>query len=123
MRLKRSAVLDGVQPELFYAMGAVDAITYVLTGKRAVFTCLRDSHENSPNSLHNAGAACDCRVSHLTLAERHDILIKVRELLEKQAFDVVSSDNADPAVAAQHANHEHVEFDPKPGESFVAYVD
>ena len=123
MRLKHGAQLTGVQPELFYAMGAVDAITYVLTGKRAIFTSLRDSHADKPDSLHNTGAAGDCRVRHLTLAERQKILVKVRELLERQGFDVVSSDNRDPAVAAAHANHEHVEFDPKPGEAFVAYVD
>lgn len=100
MRLKNGVKVSGVKPELLLGL----MITYDIfktAGRYLVITCVTDSHEHKPKSLHNVGQAADIRTRDLLPGEAQSIASKMREALGPD-YDVVVE-----------GTHIHLEFDPK----------
>lgn len=108
MILKDGVTQQGVVPQIWYAIGLADGI-YRANGLRLVVTSLTDG-EHMQNSLHYSGKAVDLRtrsVPHDLLRSVHGSLVTV---LDPMGYDVILEQD-----------HIHIEFDPKPGESWQKY--
>lgn len=115
--LKNSGVIhEGLAPEMWYALGVAAALKHKMFGLNCVVTALLDG-EHNPGSLHPKGLAGDIRTLDLTTSEGSAYLSVLKENLEPLGFDVVweLGPGATPATTQSHA---HIEFQPKPGESF-----
>ena len=107
MLLKETVTRQGVQPQIFYAIGVAECV-YREAGFACIVTSLTDSHEDRPASLHNKGLAVDFRTRHLTPEAKFKIAGSLKAILDPQGYDVV-----------MEANHIHVEFDPKGKEHWI----
>lgn len=110
MRIKRTVLTSKVGLEIGYAIGIAESI-YRKQGEQLVVTSLNDSKHHQ-GSLHYAGMAVDLRTRNLSAVKLLTVFDELRALLEPQGFDVV-----------QETDHIHIEFQPKPSESFYQYVD
>lgn len=111
MLIKKTAVVNGVQEETWYAIGVARTV-YSKHGHKLVCTSLNDSHEDRPGSLHNKGLAVDMRTRDIPVSTLAFIVSDLKELLEPEGYDVV-----------EEKNHIHVEYDPKNGECWQERVD
>src|SRR5678816_3859870 len=84
-----SIIHDGLQPEMYYALGVAAAIRQDLYHLNCVVTSLLDG-EHNPNSLHPKGYAADLRTLDLTAPERQKFFDALRGELEPLGFDAVS---------------------------------
>lgn len=108
MTFKESATRQGVQPQIWVALGIAETI-YRYNGLKMVVTSLTDSHADKPASLHNRGLAADIRTRNVP----HDLLRTVHgsltSVLDPMGFDVVLE-----------ADHLHIEYDPRQTENWIA---
>lgn len=106
MFVKKTAVVDGLRPQILFASGFVSAAFVAIGHAEAVLTSALDSHDNRPASLHNKGLAADYRIRHLTYEQALEIVSFLKLKLDPLGFDTVLE-----------SDHIHVEYDPKPGEN------
>lgn len=110
--LKNSSVIhEGLQPEMFYALGVAAAFKEKLFDLNCVVTSMLDGHHND-GSLHPLGCAVDLRTADLSSAERQAWFDVLKSELEPMGFDVVweGGVGATPATTGAHI---HIEYDPK----------
>jgi len=106
MTFKESVRKQGVQSPIWFALGVAEMV-YRYNGFRLVVTSMMDSHENRPKSLHNKGLAVDIRTKTVPAEFLKKIHNNLHIVLNPMGFDVVLE-----------SDHIHIEFDPKPGESW-----
>jgi hypothetical protein len=107
---------DGLQPEMYYALGVAAAIRKDFFDLNCVITSLLDG-EHNPGSLHPKGLAADLRTLDLTTGEREKFFDALKGELYPLGYDVVWEGGVGE-TAATTAAHIHVEFQPKPGRNF-----
>jgi len=110
--LKDSAVIyQGLQPEMYYALGVATALKEKMFDMNCVVTSLLDG-EHNPGSLHPKGLACDLRTIDLSVGERQAWFGVLKSELESVGYDVVweGGVGATPETTGAHI---HVEFQPK----------
>lgn len=110
--LKDSSVThDGLQPEMYFALGVATALHRKMFDFNCVITSLCDG-EHNPGSLHPKGLAGDFRVVDLTFGERTAWFDALKAELEPVGYDVVweGGVGATPMTTGAHI---HIEFDPK----------
>ena len=105
MRFKVGVNAEGVQREIWYALGFLDALSHMLGGGEVTVTSLRDGQHN-PGSLHPDGRAADFRTREESPHVWSAIYGTLWEWLAPMGFDVV-----------MEADHLHMEWDPKQGET------
>ena len=111
MKLKPTVNTEDVQPALWYGLGVCEAV-YARHGMTLVVTCLRDSHENKPGSLHNKGVGADLRTRNIPPSTVELIVADIRKALDgADGFDIVLE-----------VDHVHLEYDPKLGENWITRV-
>jgi hypothetical protein len=108
--LKNSSVIaQGLQPEMYYALGVAAGLKSKMFGVNCVATSLLDGHHND-GSLHPLGRAADLRSNDLDSGEQQAWLAALKAELEPMGFDVVpEKTGSTPATTAIHI---HLEFDP-----------
>jgi hypothetical protein len=106
-----SIIHEGLQPEMYFALGVAAAVKRVLFGEDCVVTSLLDGKHNC-GSLHPKGFAADLRTIDMTLQQRYDWFAALKLRLEPMGFDVVweGGVGATPATTGAHI---HIEYDPK----------
>lgn len=114
-----SIIHDGLQPEMYFALGVACALRQDLFKMNCVITSLLDG-EHNPGSLHPKGYAADLRTLDLTPEQRQSFITSLREELEPLGFQIVW-EGAPGATAATTAAHLHVEFDPH-GQKFWHFL-
>ena len=107
MKAKRGAKFERLRVETWFLLGFVDAVFRAVTGKPAVVTSARDSHEHK-RSLHNSGEGIDFRTRHVTKQQARAVYTFLRKWLDPLGFDTVLE-----------PDHIHVEWDPKKGQIFI----
>lgn len=114
-----SIIHEGLQPEMYFALGVAAGVHRVLFGKDLVVTSLLDGKHNC-GSLHPKGLAADLRVIDLTESERYSFFAALKLRLEPMGYDVVweGGVGATPATTGAHI---HIEYDPK-GRQFWSYL-
>lgn len=114
MQVKSGVNLKGCSFELGFA-AATMSFFYHREGVDFIITSAKDGI-HGPNSLHAKGNAFDARTRHLTKDQGDRILRDTKLALEVFGYDVID-ERGKPGAA-----HFHVEFQPKPGESFTEIV-
>jgi hypothetical protein len=99
--LKAGVVMNGVQPQIWYAIGMAEAV-YLEHGHALVVTCLKEGHQDRPHSLHHTGMAVDFRIRDMGIATVALIQQQLKTALAPLGYDVVLE-----------SDHIHVEYDPK----------
>lgn len=110
--LKDSSVIhEGLQPEMWFALGIATALREKMFDMNCVVTSLLDG-EHNPGSLHPKGLAADLRTIDLTVGERQAWFDVLKSELESVGYDVVweGGVGATPETTGAHI---HIEFDPK----------
>lgn len=110
MKLKKGVIIEGVSPHIWYAIAYA---SFLRPGQ--VVTSLRDGSHRA-DSLHYSGKAADLRTRDHPAEANKAFLAALRGHLEPLGFDVVDE------MAKPGAPHIHVEWDPKPGETFFEFV-
>ena len=101
IKLKKGVSLKNLQPQMSFALLAIDTV-YRELGYHTVVTSGND-RKHSRGSLHYVGLAADFRTRHLKEGEAAKIAAQVKAALGGE-FDVVLE-----------ADHLHVEYQPKRG--------
>lgn len=109
LRVKAGVNLEGVAPEIWYAIGYASALHAGLSTADLVITSAHDG-EHKEGSLHYVGKAVDLRTHDLGAAAKLNWFRLLGRALNPLGFDVILE--RDP-------EHLHIEFDPKPGECFT----
>ena len=99
--LKAEVSINGVKPEIVYAMERAGDI-WDKFNKDLVVTSVCDGEHNT-NSLHYVGYACDLRTNSLSESQLKRAVDMLRNCLGKQYDIVLDSD------------HCHLEFQPEKG--------
>ncbi|HZK07853.1 MAG TPA: hypothetical protein VFC92_06595 [Bacteroidales bacterium] len=100
MRLKdNSVIIQGIRPELLFAMQVVDGV-YDTHGQELVITSVVDGGHDF-TSLHYSGGAFDARTFYFTVKVLHSVHREIKKRLGVD-FDVVLE-----------SNHMHIEYQPK----------
>lgn len=110
MRAKKTVSPKNAAFEIGFAIG-VASVIYQQSGLDLVVTSLNDG-KHSSGSLHYSGRAVDLRTRNLGPGTRGIIYKALQRWLEPLGFDVVDE-----------SDHFHIEFQPKPGESFIKRVE
>lgn len=115
----KSVIHEGLQPEMWFALGVASAIKRILFGEDSVITSLLDGQHNC-GSLHPKGYAADLRTRDMTEQQRYDWFAALKLRLATMGFDVVweGGVGATPATTGAHI---HIEYDPK-GRVFWNYA-
>lgn len=114
LKLKdHTIVYKGFHPEMLFALGIGDR-AFADENMDCIITAGQDGAHN-PGSLHPLGLAVDIRSRDCTTEQRDRIFAKLQRL-EDYGFDVIYE--KDGATAMTTAVHFHIEFQPKPGETF-----
>ena len=114
MRLKKTVSQQDVSPAIWYAIGFTEAV-FAKRGLNLVVTCLRDSHETRPTSLHNVGMAFDCRTRNIPDSVLKLACSEIKMFLDPLGYDLVL--HLPPEVP-----HLHIEYQPKAGEDWQKEV-
>lgn len=110
--LEDSTVIhEGLQPEMFYALGVAACLKKRMYGLNCVITSLLDGVHN-PGSLHPKGFAADLRAHDLKASEAISWFAAIKAQLEPMGFDIVWEGGVG-ATPATTGSHVHCEFDPK----------
>src|SRR4051812_24401163 len=112
LKLKDGSVIhDGLQPEMYFALGVASALRRKMFDLNTVITSLLDGQHN-PGSLHPKGLAADLRTVDLTVGERQGWYDAILRELSPVGYDVVweGGVGATPMTTGAHI---HIEFDPK----------
>lgn len=109
----KSVIVEGLQPEMHRALGLADQ-AFADERMDCVISAALDGDHN-PGSKHAKGFAVDLSNQWLDTGQHERILEKLKRL-ERYGFDVV--DEKADATAKTTAPHFHIEYDPKPGETF-----
>jgi hypothetical protein len=115
MLFKRGVDAAKASRETWFAMGVLAALYHLVAGKRLTVTSVADG-THGPRSKHYSGEAFDTRVRDLDPTEREAIIAAAREILNPRGYDVISKETAG------HADHDHIEYDPKAGEEWVGEI-
>lgn len=110
--LKDAGVItQGLQPEMYHALGVASALKQKMFALNCVVTSLLDG-EHNPGSLHPKGLAGDFRTLDLTIGERQAWFDALKAELEPVGYDVVweGGVGATPMTTGAHI---HIEFDAK----------
>lgn len=99
MKLKSGVKIQGIRPELLFALNVADRI-YNTRGKELVITSLNDG-VHSPGSKHYSGDAADLRTRFFTHPQQKEIEARLVASLG-QDYDVVLEND-----------HIHIEYHPK----------
>lgn len=117
---KNDVKLDHPYPrEVWYAIGVFDAMLRYELGVQAVITSLNDGN-HMKGSKHYANLAIDERTRQLSPDQAQRIFLTVKAILDPQGYDTVWEGTGEPGSSGQHI---HIEFDPKPGETFERRTD
>lgn len=110
MKYKAGVISEGVQPQLWYALGVADEIYANHSVCELTVTSLRDGvHPKgvaSGKDPHGKGLAADLRTRELAPGEAGEIVLNLNHALYKLGYDIVLE-----------KTHIHLEFDPEPGRS------
>lgn len=109
MRLKKGVKTEGAQGQTWYAIGIAEVV-YRDVNLQLVVTSITDG-KHKEGSLHYKGLAFDLRTRDLSETEKQKILFRLKYLLEPQGYDVLIE-----------ADHIHIEYDPKKGETWQITV-
>jgi|FLYL01.1.fsa_nt_gi hypothetical protein len=120
--LKSSVRFGERKHTTWFAMGVWHALSVVLANRPLIVTSANDS-KHMTGSKHYTDDAFDARVRHLTADQRRQIVQWGRKILDPLGYDIVSFDSPNPKEASRHKDHDHVEYDPKPGESLTEIVE
>jgi hypothetical protein len=112
--IKNGAITDGVHQEIWWALGVMSEIHAELFSAPAVATSMRDG-AHMLGSKHFLGYAADVRTRDLTPEQRQQFHDRCNAALNAQGFDLV----IEGPPFNDKAPHEHCEYDPKTGESFL----
>jgi hypothetical protein len=107
MKLKHGASLDGLHPQMYYALGVVRVVWLVWGRGEPVITCTTGG-EHCQRSLHPNGRAVDIRTRDLSAEMAVAMAYRCKNLLAYLGFDVVLE-----------LDHLHIEYDPQPSERFT----
>lgn len=99
MRLKTGVKIQGIRPELLFALNVADRV-YNTHGEELVITSIKDG-KHKVGSKHYSGDAADLRIKFFTEPKKKEVHARLIASLG-QDYDVVL-----------HETHIHVEFDPK----------
>lgn len=101
---------EGLQPEMYYALGVAAGFKEKMFDMNCVVTSLLDG-EHNPGSLHPRGLAADIRTLDLTIGEREAYFDVLKSELLPMGYDVVweGGVGATPMTTGAHI---HIEFDP-----------
>lgn len=107
MRIKHTAVYEGVTPEIWFACGAAHVLFrrhgYIVTAESMI-----DSRR--PASMHSKGLAVDLSLSGVKPEHVTEIFADLHAILSRLGYSVVLMIDGD---------HIHVEFNPEEGESWL----
>lgn len=120
--LKRDANPSGGSREIWFALGYAARLHEEMFVSPLVAVSMLDGvHPGgaSHTSLHYAGKAIDIRTRELTQEQKQNFHNRLQSALAQHGFDCV----AEGPPWNERAPHEHVEFDPKGGESFLLWID
>lgn len=118
IKFKPDVKLEGVQREIFVAIGYVFGLLTV-AGYDCVITSLVDGQHN-PGSLHAKGLAVDIRSRHIPDGERDKLFNEIRLTLRPCGYDVI--EEGAHATAATTAPHWHLEYQPHSAQSHMFEV-
>lgn len=113
MKLKSSVNLNGVQPPVWFAMGALEAVCQLYTERPLTVTSANDSHTDK---LHPKGLAFDVRTKDMNAEQKSQVFAHANLVLNPLGFDLVFENPGGPN------EHIHIEFDLKPGEQLYYRV-
>lgn len=108
MNLKRGVKTEGVQPQMWFALGVAQKVFQHVAQKDLTVTSLNDSHGKRPKSLHHQGLGADLRTRGLSAVLAASVAKQLGEDLDALGFDVVLE-----------PDHIHVEYDPKNGQAWL----
>lgn len=110
MKVKRGVSLDGLFPQMYYALGVMQQIFLISHQGDLVITCTKDGG-HCPRSLHPEGRAVDIRTRDLGPEAASAMERRCDYFLSPLGFDVVLE-----------ADHLHVEYDPHGVEALAEVV-
>lgn len=116
MHIKKQVDLRAAEHTVWFAMGVWHALRHIIARKPLIVTSVNDGN-HSTNSLHYKNRAFDVRTRDIPEGQRMEIVRLAREILDPLGFDIISKENA------AHQDHDHCEFDPKPGEVFMKVLE
>jgi hypothetical protein len=116
--IKNGAITEGVAREIWFAIGVMAQINKGMSGEPLVVTSLRDG-AHMEGSKHATGYAVDVRTRDWDLEHRQDFHDCCKQWLDPHGFDLV----IEGPPFNDKAPHEHCEYDPKTGESFLILTD
>lgn len=116
--LKYGTEPAGVQREVWFALGVMAQIHRQMFGTPLVITSLKDS-DHMENSKHALGEAADARARELSIDQRIQFHDACEAALNEHGFDLV----IEGPPFNNRLPHEHCEFDPKSGESFLKFTE
>lgn len=118
IKFKSDVKLDGVQREIFVAIGYVFGLL-TTAGYDTVITSANDGTHN-PGSLHPKGLAVDIRNRHIPDGDRARLWQEIQSTLHPCGYDCVME--GPHATAATTAQHWHIEFQPHNAQAAIFEV-
>jgi len=103
MRATANVNLDGVTPQIFFALGVANSMHRRMFGPPLTITSAKDG-THSPGSLHPKGDAVDLRIHDLPPVTAAAFCASLLDALHPLGYDVVLE-----------PTHIHLEWDPRPG--------
>lgn len=99
MHLKPGVTIQGIRPELLFALLVADGVWRDLSLPELTVTSLLDG-EHSRNSLHYLGCAADLRTRNISPYQIPQVIGRLKERLG-DTYDIIAE-----------TNHIHVEYQP-----------
>lgn len=118
IKFKPDVKLEGVQREIFVAIGYVFGLLTV-AGYDCVITSLNDGVHNN-GSLHPKGLAVDIRSRHIPEGDRARLFNEMRSTLKPCGYDVI--EEGPRATAATTGAHWHIEYQPHSSQQAIFEV-
>lgn len=113
--LKPEVNINGVQKEIWFALGYAAALKDCHYNQHLTVTSLTDGVHN-PGSLHPLGLAADLRTKDMEESQAESFFADLKGALEPMGYDVViESVGSTPATTQRHL---HIEYQPKGSEKF-----
>jgi hypothetical protein len=104
MRIKRSARIRGIRPEMVLGAAVVEGVLRSRDCELVITSGIDGRHRRG--SLHYAGAALDIRSKTLRVEEKLEVVKELRDALGTD-FDVILEGEGGPH------EHIHIEYQPK----------
>jgi len=111
MKLKPGVIIEGLNQEMMFALGFLEAAYWDIAGVELVVTSGLDGH-HSKQSKHYTGNAIDARTRNITPEQALKVHAFCLAKLDPRGFDTVLE-----------GDHLHLERDPKAGEHLWRFAD